>query len=485
MMFFRRSGRSLLLSAVLAAGALCLSGCGGKRANAGGDKTEGPDSYSFVSIGGKMWMTRNLNEITADSWCYGEGGREFVWSDSDPPKYRDLSVAEIQAHCSKYGRLYTWSAAKAACRSKGWRLPTSKEWDDLAAAAGGSSAAGKKLKSTDGWKENGTDSYGFAALPGGIRISSDGDFANAGISGDWWTATDDDSSGAYGRAIFGDNDDVIVYYDYNNKSSGLSVRCLQEAPDTPSAISDTPSISYDTLSVIDDTIFIEMVRVEGGTFTMGCTSEQEGDCYEFEEKPTHSVTLSSYYIGKYEVTQGLWKAVMGSDNNPSAFKGDSLPVESVSWNDIVNDFIPKLNALTGKTYRLPTEAEWEYAARGGNKSGGYKYSGSHNINRVAWYGYYNGTSGGTTHPVGTKSPNELGIYDMSGNVWESVNDWYGDYSSSAQTNPKGPDGGSERAYRGGSWGSDARRCRVSSHDAGSAPDAGDRTLGFRLASTSP
>ena len=217
---------------------------------------------------------------------------------------------------------------------------------------------------------------------------------------------------------------------------------------------------------------IEMVWVSGGTFTMGATSEQGSDAWD-GEKPAHSVTLSGYYIGKYEVTQAQWKAVMG--NNPSRFKGDNLPVENVSWND-VQEFIRKLNQLTGKSYRLPTEAEWEYAARGGSNSRGYKYSGSDNVGSVAWY-YEN--SGSTTHPVGSKSPNELGIYDMSGNVWEWCQDWYGDYSSSSQRNPKGPASGSNRVLRGGCWSNDARDCRVSNRFSVSPGDRG-YILGFRL-----
>ena len=218
---------------------------------------------------------------------------------------------------------------------------------------------------------------------------------------------------------------------------------------------------------------IAMVYVSGGTFTMGATSEQGSDAYD-DEKPAHSVTLSGYYIGKYEVTQELWKAVMGS--NPSYFKGDNLPVENVSWND-VQEFLRKLNAMTGKRYRLPTEAEWEFAARGGNSSRGYKYSGSNSLGSVAWY---DDNSGSRTHAVGTKSPNELGIYDMSGNVYEWCQDWYGSYSSSSQRNPQGPNSGSFRVYRGGSWSNNAGRCRVSFR-LYNTPGGRDSYLGFRLA----
>ena len=219
-------------------------------------------------------------------------------------------------------------------------------------------------------------------------------------------------------------------------------------------------------------ITFEMIAVKGGTFTMGCTSEQGGDC-DSDEKPTHSVTLSDYYIGKFEVTQKLWKAVMRT--NPSYFKGDNLPVEYVSWNDAL-EFIRKLNQKTGQNFRLPTEAEWEYAARGGNKSRGYKYSGSNNIGDVAWCAEY---SGSKTHPVGTKSPNELGIYDMSGNVWEWCQDWYESYSSGSQTNPTGPSTGSHRVLRGGSWNGTAWICRVSDRD-GNNPGDRDFNFGFRL-----
>ena len=215
----------------------------------------------------------------------------------------------------------------------------------------------------------------------------------------------------------------------------------------------------------------EMVFVQGGTFTMGCTDEQGRNCGG-DEKPAHLVTLSDYYIGKYEVTQGLWKKVMG--NNPSKFIncGDDCPVEMVSWDDC-QEFINKLNQLTGKRFRLPTEAEWEYAARGGSKASYQtKYAGSNALGEVAWYdqnsdvnysgGYeYKGRKLGT-HTVGTKKPNALGIYDMSGNVWEWCNDWFGDYSSGGVMNPKGASTGSYRVIRGGSWNSSGSYYRVSS-----------------------
>lgn len=220
-------------------------------------------------------------------------------------------------------------------------------------------------------------------------------------------------------------------------------------------------------------VSFDMIAVEGGTFTMGATSEQGSDVFN-DEKPAHQVTLSSYYIGKTEVTQELWQAVMGS--NPSNFSGTNLPVEQVSWEDC-QTFITKLNELTGKNFRLPTEAEWEYAARGGNKSQGYMYSGSNTIDDVAWYSL---NSSKITHPVATKAPNELGIYDMSGNVREWCSDWKGDYSSSAQTNPTGPTSGSFRVRRGGGWGDDAGGCRVSYRDY-NYPTNRNYYLGLRLA----
>ncbi len=234
-----------------------------------------------------------------------------------------------------------------------------------------------------------------------------------------------------------------------------------------------------------------MVRIQGGDFTMGQPDPNIGcDRCTKDEQPSHTVTLSSYNIGKYEVTQAQWQAVMGS--NPSHFKdcGSRCPVEKVSWND-VQEFIKKLNRMTGKTFRLPSEAEWEYAARG-RRSDGYKYAGSDNIESVAWYtknSYDKGKSHPDygTHTVGTKSPNELGLYDMSGNVWEWCSDWYDEnyYKNSPRNNPQGPSSTqSFRVLRGGSWAAFNINCRVA--DRFRVRPVNNYSLydvGFRLAQT--
>ena len=234
-----------------------------------------------------------------------------------------------------------------------------------------------------------------------------------------------------------------------------------------------------TSIILNNPYPFKMIFVPGGTFQMGSNEYDD-------EKPIHSVTLSDYYLGETQVTQGLWKAVMG--DNPSRFKkGDDYPVECVSWNDIVNKFLPELNRQTGKNFCLPTEAQWEFAARGGNKSKGYKYSGSNNIKDVAIYrevsydlGKNNPNYG--THAVKSKSPNELGIYDMSGNVWEWCQDWYNEnyYKDSPSSDPTGPSSGSSRVLRGGSWSGRAEYCRVS-YRSGHNPVNGYSDCGMRLA----
>ena len=249
-------------------------------------------------------------------------------------------------------------------------------------------------------------------------------------------------------------------------------------------------------------VTFKMKFVKGGSFTMGATKEQ-GAAAEEKEKPAHKVSVNDYYIGQTEVTQALWMAVMGS--NPSEFRAYDHPVENVSWDDC-QMFIAKLNEITGARFRLPTEAEWEFAARGGNKSQKFKYSGSNRHLDVAWSAdaieailpkevpyttnVFNPEQNmptsedetNATQIVGIKAPNELGIYDMSGNVWEWCADRFDEqyYKNSPSNNPQGPDSGANRVHRGGSWRSGEWYCRVSNRNA-DVPGYSYSTLGFRLA----
>ena len=246
--------------------------------------------------------------------------------------------------------------------------------------------------------------------------------------------------------------------------SGRSVRLVHDTIVPPPAPCQTFEVNG---------VSFNMMCVEGGTFMMGA-AEDAPDA-RADEKPQHQVTVSDFMIAQTEVTQELWTAVMG--NNPSHFSGNNLPVDAASWNDC-QAFIAKLNELTSLHFRLPTEAEWEFAARGGNHSRGYKYAGSDNIDEVAWY---DGNSSNTPHEVGTKLPNELGLFDMSGNVWEFCQDWYSNtyYTAEAQTNPTGPTSGTHRVDRGGSWFRSATHCRIPYRDS-SRPTVNDYRLGLRL-----
>ncbi|MBQ9077312.1 MAG: SUMF1/EgtB/PvdO family nonheme iron enzyme [Muribaculaceae bacterium] len=284
------------------------------------------------------------------------------------------------------------------------------------------------------------------------------------------------------------------YYVYNSVSNGLSFPPMTEG-DEDSNLEIFANISY-----------TELVAVKGGTFLMGAQStnsslpnyDQEADS---DEAPVHQVTLNDFYICKYEATQQLWEYVMNYSgicadgttmtryssspwlgNSPSSSYGvgDWFPAYYVSYNDIVNIFLPRLKKITGRNYRLPTEAEWEYAARGGNKSQDYKYSGSNNIDDIAWY---NGNSS-KSHQVGLKQPNELNLYDMTGNVCEWCSDYSGSYSSQAQTSPTGPSTGSYHIRRGGSWDSTKQYSRISNRPDDS-PGNRQILIGFRLCCSNP
>lgn len=237
----------------------------------------------------------------------------------------------------------------------------------------------------------------------------------------------------------------------------------------------TVSTEVNSSNSIFNQIEQNMVSVNGGTFTMGATFEQN-DMAMSREYPTHTVTVSNFKISKYEVSQEQWKAVMS--DNPSVNIGDNRPVDNVSWNDCQR-FISRLNELTGKNYRLPTEAEWEFAARGGNHAQNCIYSGSDYAESVAWH---SGNSGNATHDVGQLQPNELGLYDMSGNVFEWCSDFYGEYSRSDQHDPTGPGSNSSNQHvgRGGGYNLGDKLCRVSGRTPGKA-NYKSNSLGLRLA----
>ena len=269
-----------------------------------------------------------------------------------------------------------------------------------------------------------------------------------------------------------DHDGAITISDVTTLIDNLLSGNWPEEPEP------TPVITSYTVNGVA----FNMVEVEGGTFQMGATPEQ-GENANDNEKPVHQVTLSGFSIGQTEVTQELWQAVMGT--NPSKFNDNvNKPVETISWEDC-QTFIARLNELTGQNFRLPTEAEWEFAARGGMKSQGYKYSGSDDLNEIAWYNYNAYAVGSSspdygTHAAATKAANELGLYDMTGNLWEWCQDWSGDYSDADQINPTGPETGTNRVIRGGGWTNYPSLLRVAART-GYKPGFKGNFIGFRLA----
>jgi len=281
-----------------------------------------------------------------------------------------------------------------------------------------------------------------------------------------------------GQQVPWENGSIEGEFYFNAVSAGPSVTPVRPALPTPSPSGGTqvagggyPQAS-EILKTLRNSIGIEFVLIPAGTFQMG---SNDSDVYE-SEKPVHTVRMTQpFYLGKYEVTQGQWQAVMG--NNPSMFTGDpNRPVEQVSWDD-VQAFIRRLNSREGAaTYRLPTEAEWEYAVRAGTTT---RWSFGDDASQLGRYAWYDGNAGRQTHPVGQLQPNPWGLYDMHGNVWEWVQDWYGQYASGTAENPEGPSSGADRVNRGGGWDSTARFCRAV-HRSGDAPGFRFVSLGFRL-----
>ena len=449
----------------------------------GATSEQGSDAYSDEKPTHKVTLSDYMigkTEVTQELWKAVMGSNPSSFSGNNLP-VESVSWNDCQEFIEKL------NIATKDIRPKGlvFQLPTEAEWEY--AARGGQNSKGNKYSGSNdigsvAWYWDNSSSKTHT-----VATKSPNELGLYDMSGnvfewcsDWYgsyssglqTNPKGPSSGSYrvsrgGSWSFSEGNCRVsdrVSGNPGNRDNFTGLRlALAEGVE--------PEFEYKTYTI--NGVSFDMVSVAGGTFTMGATSEQGSDA-EGDEKPAHQVTLSDYMIGKTEVTQELWQAVMGS--NPSEFSGYDLPIESVSWNDC-QEFIKKLNSLTGLNFRLPTEAEWEYAARGGNKSKGYKYSGSNDISSVAWY---DSNSSSKTHAVATKSPNELGLYDMSGNVWEWCSDWYGNYSSGSQTNPKGPSSGSRRVNRGGSWLNTARYCRVSFRNYDN-PGGRYYSLGLRLA----
>jgi len=442
--------------------------------------------YHTVKIGSQTWMVENLKVSR-----YRNGDKipnvtdNTAWSKLNSGAWCNYDNDSTNER--KFGKLYNWNAIfdKREIAPTGWRVPTAYEWDVLSENLGGDVNAAAKIREVGmkDWIKSryhantpivGTNTSGFTALPAGQR-TGDGTFFGFREYCAWWSSTIDNATDNYVKAFSRSIDNSKTNFIENTErfQSGLSIRCIKDEV-------------TQTLTETVNGISFEMVIVKGGSFNMGSISGEK------DEIPSHNVTLSNYAIGQTEVTQALWKAVMGK--NPSKIKGDNFPVEKVSWVNC-QSFITKLNQLTGKSYRMPTEAEWEYAARGGVKRNWYNYAGCYSLDNVGWYA---DNSGGALHDVGTKKPNELGVFDMSGNVTEWCSDWYGPYGNNAQTNPIGASNSAsermlsapsgdvsymDRVMRGGSYHSEASSCRVKKrfHTIPSALSAPESGIGFRLA----
>ena len=417
-------------------------------------------------------------EVTVEMWC-------AVMGINLSEKYNKIEPMDNVSwnECQQFIRRLNWLTSNTRPKGMVFRLPTEAEWEY--AARGGNQSKGYKYSGSNNigsvaWYKENRYSSPFSVAT--IAPNELGIYDMSGNVWEWcsdWYGSYNGNSQINPQGPSDGSDRVIRGGSSNSGSEDCRVSNRDKSlPDCECAklglrivLADgEESDEYQTYVV--NGVMFDMVFVKGGTFTMGATSEQ-GSKAPDDESPAHQVTLSDFMIASTEVTQKLWKAVMASD--PSLNKGTSYPMINISW-DECQIFIKRLNLLTGLNFRLPTEAEWEYAARGGIKSKGNMFSGSNDIDKVAWYNDYNESK----HAVAIKAPNELGLYDMSGNVREWCSDWYGDYDGDSQTNPKGPLKGNSRVCRGGSWKSKYENdCRVSRR-AYAEPNYRSDFQGFRL-----
>ena len=430
-------------------------------------------------------------EITQAQWRAVMGSNPSYFTGDNRPVER-VSWDDAQAFCKKLseltGRCYVlpteaqWEyAARGGNQSKGYIYSGSDNIDEVATCRSNSENDHSNVKSKKPNKlgiydmsgnvyEWCSDWYGNYSTSSQINPQGPKSGSNRVLRGGSWR----NHAGSCRVANRGDGNPSSTYSNFGFRVACLPGNATSTAIETPKWVDIKIVKDLNTNIESKGKIYIEtakelnlkMIYVKGGTFAMGSTSGSD------DEKPVHNVTLDSYYIGETEITQAQWYTVMGF--NPSEWTGDNRPVECVSWHD-AQEFCRKLSELTGKRYVLPTEAQWEYAARGGNQSKGYTYSGSNNIDEVAKCG---SSSGGHSN-VKSKNPNELGIYDMSGNVWEWCSDWKDLYSSSSQTNPQGPNSGDYRVLRGGSWGSRASGCHVANRRS-NEPSYAYGNCGFRV-----
>ena len=431
------------------------------------EKPNSENGHEYVDLGLSVkWATCNVGANAPEEYGY-----YFAWGETQ----RKSDYNEKTYSYRSTPTTLPISADAAAVNWGGnWRMPTKREQDQLRTLC---TWIWTTLNGVKGYKVTSKINGNSIFLPA-TGTHSGGSIYDRSYRGCYWSSSLGTTRTALAYTMEFDAGRVGsmgCYRDLGKSVRPVMVSCNKQAAQNETNVRGTQEGRNSVKTFTVNGVSFNMVAVEGGTFTMGATNEQISDA-EFDEKPTHSVTLSAFSIGETEVTQELWQALMGS--NPSYYDGTNLPITNVSWNDCYT-FIDKLNQLTGEKFRLPTEAEWEYAARGGNKSKGYKYAGSNTLSDVGWY---TSNSSSWTHPVKQKQPNELGLYDMSGNVWEWCQDWYNYYSSSSQYNPRGKGNASQpyRIFRGGCTKSYAKQCRVSKRGR-SNPKFNDKYLGLRLA----